>query len=371
MPKKLVLCLDGTWNIRDDTTNVWRVHALTDDLSAEDQHQVRYYDQGVGTRWYDSLTGGAFGVGLYDTVRRAYNWIAETYRPEDTIYMFGFSRGAATVLSLANLIDRCGIVGPKTYNTFEDAYRLYRLKGVTRDSQSSRAFRLGAAESGCSASPLHFLGLFDTVESLYLRNLSGETMHVLTLPETARHVSHAIALDERRRMFQSVRFPCAPTEGHLHERWFSGAHANIGGGYRFDPLATAPLRWMLEQAAAAGLAFREVPDVDLSELLSIRERDSHDEFAFGIPALISLPFDNWLRDASLVRYRTIGRNTAGEAEEWIDGSAIARYAKFATYRKASKAMRAFMGNTCDRSQGEINVKQHLERTPEAVQDGSQ
>jgi uncharacterized protein (DUF2235 family) len=66
---------------------------------------------------------------MYTNVRQANNWICERYRNGDELYLFGFSRGAATALSLADLIDRCGIVGPASLHTFEDAYRLYPKPG--------------------------------------------------------------------------------------------------------------------------------------------------------------------------------------------------------------------------------------------------
>lgn len=41
------------------------------------------------------------------------------------------------------------------------------------------------------------------------------------------------------------------------QRWFIGAHANVGGGYPNDVLAIIPLHWMQEKATNAGLSFRQ------------------------------------------------------------------------------------------------------------------
>lgn len=344
--QRLVVCLDGTWNTQDDTTNVWRIHSLVESRDARGISQQKYYDQGVGTRWYDRITGGAFGAGMYTDIRQAYNWISERYQLGDEVFIFGFSRGAATALSLANLIDRCGIVRPETDSTFEDAYRLYRMKGVQRETPASRQFRALSAND-TEEGAIKFLGLFDAVASLYLQSLTGENMHVLTLPDSAALVSHAIALDENRRLFQSIRFPAAPRLGELRERWFSGAHANVGGGYSFDPLAKAPLGWMLRQAEGQGLAFRSFPVVCSAELLSTLPRNSHEEFAYGIPALCL----NLFR-----KRRQIRRMATGNASEWIDDSAVERYLHFRSYRKSCIALNSRIDDINKLQRGALNAK---------------
>ena len=345
--QRLVVCLDGTWNVRDDTTNIWRLHALVEELDKDHVRQQKYYDQGVGTRWYDRATGGVLGAGMYKDVREAYTWIAERYRRDDELFIFGFSRGAATALSLANLIDRCGIVGPESINTFEDAYRLYSMNGFYRNTRASQRFRASAVDH-TARTTLKFLGLFDTVSSLYLNGMSGESVHVLSLPNTAHHVAHAIAIDENRSLFSSQRFQSAPLLGHLSERWFSGAHANVGGGYAFDPLAIPPLTWMMRQAAAHGLYFRTTPIVMAEELLQSPETDSFEEFAFGLLMLAPFIFK---------RRRLIGRSVAGSSEEWIDSSAISRYLRYATYRQRSIALASVLERPTRIDMGDFNVKQ--------------
>ena len=238
--RRLIVCLDGTWNVKSNTTNVWRIYASIAENDSEGVAQCKYYAQGVGTRWYDALVGGALGIGTYSMVKEAYCWITEQYREGDELCLFGFSRGAVAALSLANLIDRCGLVSPKSGNTFDEDYRLYSMPGFLRGTPASDRFRHDSADSR-TGSPLRLIGLFDTVASLYAREISGEAMHVYQLPQSARSVFHAIAIDENRRQFQSVRFASAPPNGILRERWFAGAHANVGGGYPFDPLAFAPL----------------------------------------------------------------------------------------------------------------------------------
>src|SRR5882724_12703038 len=95
--QRLVLCLDGTWNQQDSGTNIYHLSNLIYEGVAKDGClQCIYYQQGVGTGVLDSVTGGAFGLGLSSNVREAYDWLVEHYQDDDEIYVFGFSRGAFT-----------------------------------------------------------------------------------------------------------------------------------------------------------------------------------------------------------------------------------------------------------------------------------
>lgn len=48
----------------------------------------------------------------------------------------------------------------------------------------------------------------------------------------------------------------------VEQRWFVGAHANVGGGYATDLLNQAPLRWLMNKAETLGLAFRSEIELD-------------------------------------------------------------------------------------------------------------
>ena len=77
------------------------------DLSGD--HQIAFYDDGVGTSGFRPLRllGGMFGWGLSRNVRDLYLQLCEHYRHVDDgedavdhIYIFGFSRGAFTARTL-------------------------------------------------------------------------------------------------------------------------------------------------------------------------------------------------------------------------------------------------------------------------------
>ena len=54
--RNLLVCLDGTWNVVDHTTNVWRLYALAAASDCTGNPQIKYYGVGVGSKWYNSLT---------------------------------------------------------------------------------------------------------------------------------------------------------------------------------------------------------------------------------------------------------------------------------------------------------------------------
>ena len=113
----LIVCCDGTWNDPGNEdegapapTNVFRLFNAMD-LGSADPEQSTRYQEGVGTGGIvDRILGGAVGWGLGEDIRDCYYWLAPKYRPGDRIYLFGFSRGAFTVRSLAGMICTCGIV---------------------------------------------------------------------------------------------------------------------------------------------------------------------------------------------------------------------------------------------------------------------
>ena len=117
MPKNIVICSDGTGNttVKGRGTNVFKIYEAVDihghKHDPNETPQIAFYDDGVGTHSLKPirLAGGAVGFGLGRNVRQLYGALARAYEPGDRIFMFGFSRGAFTVRTLAGLVDTCGI----------------------------------------------------------------------------------------------------------------------------------------------------------------------------------------------------------------------------------------------------------------------
>src|SRR5690606_19075006 len=136
--------------------------------TADGLAQHKWYEPGVGTRWYDKLAGGAFGVGLSDKIKAGYTHLAQVYEDGDQVYVFGFSRGAYSARSLVGLIRNAGLVHTAGLKKTQlarrvgDAYALYRTRDEGPDAENARYFRREfAREIG-----IHCLGVWDTVGAL-------------------------------------------------------------------------------------------------------------------------------------------------------------------------------------------------------------
>ena len=87
---RLAVFADGTWNkmdVRDKGTNVVKLcNAAVDE---EAKGQITFYDPGVGTKWYNRIRGGAFGVGISDNIKQCYKFLVEEWNPGAEIFLFG------------------------------------------------------------------------------------------------------------------------------------------------------------------------------------------------------------------------------------------------------------------------------------------
>ena len=259
MPKRIVVCSDGTWNSKDqrNPTNVVKLHRATE--TAAPGEQVACYDEGVGTqgsRW-QRLTGGALGKGLTQNIQDAYRLVAERYEPGDAVFLFGFSRGAYTARSAAGMIHNCGILRPEHLDKLDAAMELYRSE-VKPSDQRSVDFRAAYSHPDRG---IKFIGVWDTVGSLGIPGTVANWLgrrhsefHDVQLNGSVENAVHALAIDERRRSFRpTIWEPSENFRGELTQRWFTGVHSDIGGGYGADALSDIALAWIVERAEACGL----------------------------------------------------------------------------------------------------------------------
>ncbi len=295
MSRRLVVCADGTWNTPGETdggvptpTNVCKMR----DALVQDGTQLVEYHPGVGTgNWLDKLAGGGFGEGIDRNIQDLYRWLAQTYdgAQNDAIYLFGFSRGAYTVRSLAGFIRNCGLLDRDHLDKIEDAYRFYRDRTplTAPDAAASQAFRAQYASEARDVTTT-FIGVWDTVGALgipipALKWLDGDKyqFHDVNLSRTVRYAYHALAVDEERVPFapcvwQSQFSGGTSDQQTLEQAWFAGVHSNIGGGYPLAGLSDLTFDWMRNRATAAGLVFKDdyatpvhtKPDYKLSDSMS-------------------------------------------------------------------------------------------------------
>jgi uncharacterized protein (DUF2235 family) len=310
--RRLILLLDGTWNEDEDdvpSSNIvylrerlfWGVQTRLRDIRKKPSDKAdyealpalirqkgvngfifdgfeyfAYYDRGVGTGAYlDVVKGGLTGDGLDDNIREAYRFLSTWFRPGDEIFVFGFSRGSFTARSLCGYIQASGLLRPQfcTTENEERAWAFYRKPPGQRAAAEWLHFR-SPPEPGDeplvydeSYTRIRILGVFDTVGALGipvqgLRRVN-RAKYEFHDPEANSIVDvrlHAVAIDEPRRpfsptlwtkpKFKRISARRSPTE----QVWFSGAHADIGGGYvKWNQgndelgLSHVSLAWMLQR----------------------------------------------------------------------------------------------------------------------------
>lgn len=278
MGKNIVVLCDGTGNqIERNLSNVLKLFRIAIKVDA----QRVYYSAGIGTigssdawaRWRQntkSVFALATGYGLDTDIRGAYDFICRHYEDDDAIFLFGFSRGAYTVRAVAGMIHMIGLLPADQLNISHYALRSY--KQVSDDGDLGVAWHFSKV-AGCREVRIKFLGVWDTVASVLVPRGDRLIPQLLTLPHTRRNPSvevfrHAMAIDEKRRMFRLNRWiepqpfvknpfdRSAPlVQQDIKQVWFAGVHADIGGGYP-EPesgLAKVPLDWMIREAIARGL----------------------------------------------------------------------------------------------------------------------
>ena len=95
-------------------------------------HQIISYFAGVGTaNTIDQFTGGAFGMGLDRDIRLVYNFICTNYVDGDEIILVGFSRGAFTARSTADMVASLGLLTPEGLDNFYRIFDDYKHMGDT------------------------------------------------------------------------------------------------------------------------------------------------------------------------------------------------------------------------------------------------
>jgi len=272
--------------------------------------QLAFYDDGVGTSGFRPLMllGAVFGWGLSRNVYQLYEDLCRHYRPGDKIYIFGFSRGAYTARILIDVIQKVGIVdASKTipawpYRVLDNSVKAEKRIALQKEGGLRKAvktaFKSYRREKWRSKwipffyssifrqfrehilrinvprmhefkanfchpvsevnPPIEFAGCFDTVDAL---GLPIDELAIIwdelvfpykfndeKLSPIVKKAAHAIAIDDERHTFHPVLWDhSAAGSERITQVWFTGMHANVGGGYPEDQLSHVPLCWMMDQ----------------------------------------------------------------------------------------------------------------------------
>lgn len=277
MPKNIVILCDGTGQIGGigAATNVYKLFNMLEDRTP---NQVVYYDPGIGSTRF-GLPSQIFGYGFKRNILECYQFLFKNYESGDQIYLFGFSRGAATVRSLATFIELFGILPASRQDLIRQAFKIYTRRTdveheahVAHDKKSVINAREQAAKDFVNKhhtmwTRVKFLGVWDTVAalggtgrilSMITDKLFPHRFHNFSLGPGVDFARHAISIDDERKTFHPIiweKLDDDPNHERLKQVWFCGVHTDVGGGYNEHELSYYSLDWMIRESEAKGLKF--------------------------------------------------------------------------------------------------------------------
>ena len=265
--KRIVLCLDGTWNNNRAgaiLTNVCKLHQIIAPTDANGVRQISNYVEGIVSADGESLqfVKGGIGVGVDDRIRKAYEALVKDYEPGDEVFLVGFSRGAFEARSLGGLITLVGVAKPGLGFSFDKAWWVYRTREKGRDQAALAELR------AATHYPVRIkcVAVWDTVGNLGNPFASGGAIgrrykfHDTRLTDNIDVGLHALSIDEIRGPFRPTLWTlpkgqALPANQHVEQVWFAGTHGDVGGGHRETGLSDIALIWMAERLqATTGLA---------------------------------------------------------------------------------------------------------------------
>lgn len=280
--RKLAVFLDGTANDEGSHTNIAKLHNLVR-LQSRVTISTTYI-KGVGVDF--KILGMAMGWGIGQDVRQAYRYLAENYRHKlkDEIYIFGFSRGAyaarilAALINVAGIPDVRGMKNKERIKYIEEIYSAYKSSGrkLITDRRTNVAMVL---KTPYRSVHIKFMGLWETIEALgwpdYTENIDVPNHRYADQLCNVDKAAHALAIDDDRA---DIFTPILLTRWHLIEEckedikinkvvtevWFSGAHSDVGGGYKNTEISGVSLNWMIGQIKEADQKERSADNVDCS-----------------------------------------------------------------------------------------------------------
>lgn len=257
-----VIVLDGTMSSLEEgqETNAGLLFKLLREVGRTTNLTV-YYEAGIQWQDWSGTYGVLAGKGLNRQIERAYGVLSSRYRPDDRIFLIGYSRGAYAVRSLAGVIGAVGLVksDQATTRNIRQAYRHYRSG---RQSEFSKRFSELYCHNGVEIAAV---AVWDTVKALGLRLPivwrwmgSRHDFHDHKLGAFVRHGFHALGIDETREAFAPVMWEGGMRDdGTVEQVWFRGTHGDVGGQLggadESRPLANVSLRWMLDRLDACDL----------------------------------------------------------------------------------------------------------------------
>lgn len=390
MGKNILVFADGTGNegglLPDESrTNVYKLYAATrtgPNSIIDPSRQVAFYVPGIGTpapfhnsfweRTKDTIQQSV-GLGLTKKIVDCYVAIISFWRPEDRIYLFGFSRGAYTVRCVSHVLEACGIptaqpgqtsldLDPKfVRKVASEAVRsLYTLgmplRSEARVLEKANLFRQKYSSAvgpkvGASA---FMIGIWDAVAAIGWQRIFPDWAYDRHFARDVHYARHLQSIDEGRSDFKRVAWggsgtvlepPRSNEPEQFEQIWFAGNHADVGGSYPENEsrLSDITLNWM------ADFISNKIPDpnkvlIDSNCLKLYPSSDGmmHDECMVGIAGTDL----KWTRAVRDVPPDAVLHNTVYER---LERAEVRNFTSYGPYRPAAlrhhdKAKAYYTGN---------------------------
>jgi len=226
------------------------------------------------------------------------------YSPGDSVYIFGFSRGAYTARFLAEMVHTVGLLSRGNEEMVRFAWKTFaefqQSRGKPKPSKEDlkrTEFMVKFKQTFCRPQVnIHFLGLFDCVNSVgrFEIPLFRKSFEHMATP-AATHIRHAVSIHERRVKFKPALFILDDKKfsNDVVEMWFAGNHGDVGGGWKKEKgeehlLSDTPLMWMVHEALnlkdkEPNLAFRTLKSQHRDKLEDRFEQDLKQNLAAAPP----------------------------------------------------------------------------------------
>ncbi|NEQ37828.1 MAG: DUF2235 domain-containing protein [Okeania sp. SIO3I5] len=283
--KRLVICCDGTWQDLKSSypSNIVKLTQGVKPIASDGIPQILFYDSGIGTE-NQKLLGGAAGVGIDANIQDGYRFLCLNYVPGDEIYLFGFSRGAYTVRSLAGMIYCSGLLKRRYITQAPEAYELYRRRNIKPSDREATEYRKLNGER----IPITLIGCFDTVGALGIPTIPliqkfkpllnrRYKFYDTKLNKYVQNALHAMAIDEVRELFDVTPMKKNPKAENQRviQKWFPGEHGCVGGGTEeYRGLSDGALKWMIDSIGDLGLGL----EFDIDAIPTGIQPNSQSEF---------------------------------------------------------------------------------------------
>jgi hypothetical protein len=111
---------------------------------------------------------------------------------------------------------------------------------------------------------IEFIGAWDTVSAMgfpviWMSEFVNKVIYKFHFPDTilnenVKYACHALSIDDERQTFHPLLWEeTEKDKSRIEQVWFTGVHANVGGGYPKHGISLISLEWMMHKAEYAGL----------------------------------------------------------------------------------------------------------------------